>query len=75
LRCGYYSHRELAGSLYYYESDDDATYRLLSLSEKRFAARGADDFQLEFIVAGDGTVRECHIVWDDGFRITLLRTE
>jgi hypothetical protein len=63
------------GSLYYYESDDDATYRLVPLNQNRFAALGADDFQLEFAVAGDGQVTACHIVWDDAFRSTLTRSE
>ncbi|MBN2258435.1 MAG: S41 family peptidase [Anaerolineaceae bacterium] len=64
-----------AGSLYYYESDDDATYRLVPISAQRFAAEGADDFQLEFNVADDGMVKECYILWDDGFRSILIRTE
>ncbi len=63
------------GSLYYYESDDDATYHLLPLTQNRFAAQGRDDFQLEFAVAGDGQVTACYIVWDDAFRSTLTRSE
>ena len=63
------------GSLYYYESDDDATYRLEPLTQNRFAAAGRDDFQLEFAVTGDGQVTVCYIVWDDAFRSTLTRTE
>jgi hypothetical protein len=63
------------GTLHYYESDDGATYRLVPLSPNRFAAQDIDDFQLEFQITGDGAVRECHIVWDDGFRSHLQRTD
>ena len=75
---GSYGKRKVSlkdGSLYYYESDDDATYRLLPLTKNRFAAQGRDDFQLEFAVAGDGQITACYIVWDDAFRSILTRTE
>ncbi len=75
---GAYGKRKVSlkdGTLYYYESDDEATYRLLPLTQNRFAAQGRDDFQLEFAVASDGQVTACYIVWDDAFRSTLTRSE
>jgi hypothetical protein len=74
---GQYGKRKIThenGELFYYESDDDITYRLIPLSEIRFAAQGVDDFQIEFHVLEDGSIKELFIVWDDGFRSLVTRT-
>jgi hypothetical protein len=75
---GQYGSRKIThenGEIFLYESDDDATYRLIPLSEIRFAAQGVDDFQIEFHVLEDGSVKEFFIVWDDGFRSFVTRTK
>jgi hypothetical protein len=75
---GQYGKRKIThenGEVFFYESDDNATYRLIPLSEIRFAAEGVDDFQIEFHVLGDGSVNEFFIIWDDGFRSFVTRTK
>jgi hypothetical protein len=59
------------GTLTYFHGK--SSFKLIPLSETLFYVDGADDFQIEFPVLSDGSVKELIIVWDDGFRSHLTR--
>jgi len=54
------------GALMY--SHGNSSYKLIPISEKLFYVDGTDDFQIEFPVLKDGSIKQLIIVWDDGFR-------